>query len=152
MAANEKGGKGTTVVSEKPKTSPTPAATTSPAATPPTPAEKPAKVKKPKVEQMVCKTEAEAIELAASREKGPRRAFKCKMGDKEVIVVGHNEGRAGGVAFGHLGGTVEALGVKARGPKTVTPDSVATLVEGMNLEPVAKAKILEELRKAAAAK
>lgn len=88
----------------------------------------------------------EAEKEANSREKGPRRAFSCKFGDDTIFVVANNEGRAGGVAFRQLGGSVTEIGKKAAAGK---PVSVGGIMESINALPEAeRAAVLAQLKAA----
>lgn len=87
--------------------------------------------KKPRgVPSLVCKTPEEAVKEAEGRTKGPRRAFTCKQGDKVLHVVAHNEGRAGGVAFATLGGTVEEIG-KVKRTKVLGVDGIMAAINAL---------------------
>ncbi len=121
---------------------------TAPVAAPATPGTAvPAAVAKPKKERVVHQTlfgsEELATAAAGERTKGPRRAFKCTMGDKVFHIVAHNEGRAGGVAFEQIGGKVEEVGKVAKAKKAVGVDGIMTAVQAL---PEAERKaILEQL-------
>lgn len=93
-------------------------------------AEKPKRAK----QQEVFETEEAAVAEANSREKGPRRAFKCTLGDKVVFTVSHNEGRAGGAAFEKVGGTVEELGKAARKSKPVGVEGIMAALASLSEE------------------
>lgn len=95
-------------------------------------ADKPAK--EPKVPQReVFASEKEAVDEAANRTKGPRRAFKCEHAGKTYFVVANNEGRAGGVAFGQLGGKVDEIGKVAK-TKAVTVDALLNALNSLSEE------------------
>jgi hypothetical protein len=82
--------------------------------------------------QEVFPTADAAIEAAKSRDKGPRRAFKCTAPNgAEIFVVAHNEGRAGGIAFTQITGKVEELGGKARATKAVGVDGIMAAVNAL---------------------
>jgi len=128
----------------------TPAAPKVQTPVPATPA--PAETKKPKKERKVWTTSFStpeaAVKEAETRTTGPRRAFKCTFNGKEYYTVSHNEGRAGGVAFSAIGGTVEELGKKARAPKTPTVDNVKSMLETMKKDDPTKAAAIEAALKA----
>lgn len=79
---------------------------------PTTPPTKPEEAKKrTKVElKSTFESPEAAIDEAASRTKGPRRAFRVTYGTTTIFVVAHNEGRAGGLGFAAIGGKVEEIG------------------------------------------
>ena len=93
-------------------------------------AEKAPKEKAPREKlQEIFKDEASAVNAAAERTKGPRRAFKATFNGKDLFVVANNEGRAGGVAFLQAGGTVEEVGkVTARKPKAMGLDAILAAI------------------------
>ena len=82
------------------------------------------------VYQEVFPTAEAAVKEAESRTKGPRRAFTCKMGDKVIHCVGHNEGRAGGIAFAQVGGTVEELG-KTKKSKPMGVEGIMAVINAL---------------------
>lgn len=105
----------------------------------------PAKPKRVRVDYKVLYTSAEeAVKVAEERTKGPRRPFKCTLGDKTYYVVGHNDGHAGGVAFAQLGGKVEPLGARARKVKVVGVEGIMAAVN--SLPEAERNAILEQLK------
>lgn len=73
-----------------------------------------------------------ALVEAESRDKGPRRAFTCTGPDGTVIhCVGHNEGRAGGIAFKQIGGQVIELGKVKRKKKELTADGILAALQAL---------------------
>jgi hypothetical protein len=99
------------------------------------PMAKPEKPKKEKRERQVYPDlfvdEASAIAAAGSRVKGPRRAFKCTLGDRTFYAVHNNEGRAGGVAFRELGGQVEELGGRVKKAKVFGVDAILAALNAL---------------------
>lgn len=122
-----------------------PAAPSKPAPSTEPVVEKVKKEKKPRVEyKKVFESAEAATKEAGERTKGPRRAFKCTAKDGTVIfAVGHNEGRAGGIAFEAIGGKVEELGGKAKKSKVMTADGIMNLVNALPED--AKAAVLAQL-------
>lgn len=112
-----------------------------PAKTPET-AKEAKKEPKPKLVSVFA-TSDEATKAAGERTKGPRRAFQCKLGDKEYFVVANNEGRAGGIAFEQLGGSVQEIG-KAPKTKAVTVDALLAMIA--NMPEAERTKIEEQLK------
>lgn len=103
------------------------------------------KVKKEKkVYQALFDTAEAAAAEAASRTKGPRRAFTAKLGDKVYHIVANNEGRAGGVAFAQIGGSVDEIG-KEKKQKKVSVDAVLAALA--NLPEDERKKVLEQMAK-----
>lgn len=117
-----------------PKKAPAAAPKSAPAPTTPpaeTNGEAPVKAKRQKtVWTKVFPTPEAAVAEAKSRTKGPRRAFTCTFGDKVLHVVGHNEGRAGGIAFEEIGGKVEEIG-RATKQKVVGVDGVLAAIAAL---------------------
>lgn len=102
------------------------------------------KVKKEKPpRQAIFPTAEAAVEEAAGREKGPRRAFKTELNGKTLFVVHNNEGRAGGVAFMEAGGKIEELG-KVRKQKQIGVDGILAAVNG--LPETERKAVMEQLK------
>jgi hypothetical protein len=106
-------------------------------------AAKPAKEKRP-VLQKVFASADEAKKAAEERTKGPRRPFTCTYGDKTFHVVANNEGRAGGIAFEQIGGTVQEVG-KVKKAKAVGVDGIIAALGTLPEEE--RKRILDQLQK-----
>jgi hypothetical protein len=107
--------------------------------------EAPKKEKKVKVKLPSTFSSAKAAQdAAADRDKGPRRAFTCTYGDREIHVVANNEGRAGGIAFGEIGGKVAEVG---KVKKTKAPVGITGIMEAVGQLPEAdRATVMTQLK------
>lgn len=129
MAEKNQGGKGTTAPATGNK--PTPPTATTPTA-PPTEAPKEKKEKKERAKYQEHFDTAEAAsEAAASRTKGPRKAFKVVFGDKTFYVVHNNEGRALGSALAKMGGTAEEIGKAPKKTKALGFEGVMAAIQAL---------------------
>lgn len=88
------------------------------------------KASKPKL-QTVFASADEAQKEAGNRTKGPRRAFTCTKGDKEIHVVANNEGRALGLAALNDGWVAQELGKEAKKPKAIGMDAILAAINAM---------------------
>lgn len=116
--------------------------TNTPPAAPATEATKAPKA--PKVQQpSIFPTAEAATKEAEGRTKGPRRAFTCVHNGKMIHVVANNEGRAGGIAFGEIGGTVSEIG---KVKKAKAPAGVSGILEAVGQLPEAeRATVMKQL-------
>ena len=102
-------------------------------------------------QQIYFPTAEAAIEEAKGRTKGRTRAFKSVWNGKEVYTVSYSEAQAGDHAFTHFGGKVEEIGVKAKAPKTLSPDAVMTVLNSLpEADRNALLEQFEKMRKASA--
>jgi hypothetical protein len=93
--------------------------------------EAPAPKKERKVYQTIFPSQVELLKELETRTKGPRRAFVCDHGGKKFYIAANNEGRAGGVAFQQIGGTVEEVGKKPKASKPVGVDGIMAAINGL---------------------
>lgn len=108
------------------------------------------KVKRGHAGDEVCESEAKAVELAKSREKGPRQAFKVTYTDgakkgRTEFRVSHNRIHVAGVCFLAEGHTIEQLYPTAKErvahAAPATAEAVLAVING--LPEAERGKLLE---------